>query len=67
MAKKQKRSTAKKTSVAGLRAQLLAFKRDTKALHLSAVKLGRVGGLTTAIRKRTAKKATKKTTVKKRR
>lgn len=64
---KKKKATAKKTSTAVLKAQLMIFKRDAKALHLSAVKLGRVGGLTTAIKKRTTKKATKKTTVKKRR
>lgn len=66
MAKKTRKQASKKTSVAVLKAQLLIFKRDAKALHLSAVKLGRVGGLTTAIKKRTAKKTTKKRTVKKR-
>ena len=64
---KKKKATAKKTSTAVLKAQLIILQRDAKALHSSAVKLGRVGGLTTAIKKRTTKKATKKTTVKKRR
>lgn len=63
MAKKKK--ATRKSSTATLKAQIVILKRDTRALHRSAVKLGRIGGLTTAVKKRTAKKAPKKT-VKKR-
>lgn len=63
MAKKKK--PTRKSSTAVLKAQIMILKRDTKALHQSAVKLGRIGGLTTAVKKRAAKKSPKKT-VKKR-
>lgn len=65
MAKKRKKAAVKKTSNALLKAQIVILKRDSKALHTAAVKLGRIGGLTTAVKKRATKKVAKKT-VKKR-
>jgi hypothetical protein len=43
-----------------LKAQIVILQRNAKANHLAAVKIGRIGGLTTAVKKRAAKKTTKK-------
>jgi phosphoribosylformylglycinamidine (FGAM) synthase-like enzyme len=58
MAKKKK--APKKVSTAKLKAQIVILQRNAKANHLAAVKIGRIGGLTTAVKKRAAKKTTKK-------